>query len=552
MYNKPLIVHAKSKKLYVLDWLDPEREVMNKLLPFTDVIQTPERVSTFLISPYTLWTAAAKGLVTEDILQVLDEYSYTKISVTFKEEIRRYMQAYGTLEFHEECGDLLLVAKHESVIKKIQGIKSIESKVIGNPNSYSKLFAMRHRIEIKKILFNHDLFVKDYTFNPGEPLGVHLVSRTYGGKTFIIRDYQKAAAEAFRKYESKASGGGTIIMPPGAGKTIVALKIMEYFQTMTLILVENQESAERWKQELLDKTDLTEHYIGIYELKNKKKYPVTIGTYADIVKNMDVFNGYGFVIYDDAHKLPAKTYERTIEIQTRYRLALASTLARADEQGAKVFALVGPKWYEILHQELIRKGYSVPITCIEMRIPLSTEVKQQYNSYGNNTNKKRELAAFNAKKDNVVKELLMKYTKKQTVITSYRTELIEKYRKLFDIDSIYGKSDEKQNEVLIKQFNDKRISCCNISSLKAEKVLLKGVEVIIATSYQQGSEREEYLRVGKLLPKEEGKEEGFLYSLVSDGTIEENDYRKRRVSLLHYGFPYKVHKAGWVGKQEEK
>ncbi|MGN4815708.1 helicase-associated domain-containing protein [Bacillus cereus group sp. MYBK163-2] len=150
MYNKPLIVHAKSKKLYVLDWLDPEREVMNKLLPFTDVIQTPERVSTFLISPYTLWTAAAKGLVTEDILQVLDEYSYTKISVTFKEEIRRYMQAYGTLEFHEECGDLLLVAKHENVIKKIQGIKSIESKVIGNPNSYSKLFAMRHRIEIKK------------------------------------------------------------------------------------------------------------------------------------------------------------------------------------------------------------------------------------------------------------------------------------------------------------------------------------------------------------------------------------------------------------------
>ncbi|PFD13550.1 hypothetical protein CN269_30445, partial [Bacillus thuringiensis] len=102
------------------------------------------------------------------------------------------------------------------------------------------------------------------TFNPGEPLGVHLVSRTYGGKTFIIRDYQKDAAEAFRKYESKASGGGTIIMPPGAGKTIVALKIMEYFQTMTLILVENQESAERWKQELLDKTDLTEHYIGIY------------------------------------------------------------------------------------------------------------------------------------------------------------------------------------------------------------------------------------------------------------------------------------------------
>ncbi|MGR6000356.1 hypothetical protein ACT7C7_16185 [Bacillus cereus] len=146
----------------------------------------------------------------------------------------------------------------------------------------------------------------------------------------------------------------------------------------------------------------------------------------------------------------------------------------------------------------------------------------------------------------------MKYTKKQTVITSYRTELIEKYRKLFDIDSIYGKSDEKQNEVLIKQFNDRQISCCNISSLKAEKVLLKGVEVIIATSYQQGSEREEYLRVGKLLPKEEGKEEGFLYSLVSDGTIEENDYRKRRVSLLHYGFPYKVHKAGWIGKQEEK
>ncbi|MEI4802946.1 helicase-associated domain-containing protein [Bacillus sp. FJAT-51639] len=552
MYNKPLIVHANSKKLYVLDWLDPERELTTKLLPFADVIQTPERVSTFRISPYTLWTAAAKGLVADDILNVLDEYSYTKIPVSFRNEIRRYIQAYGTLEFHEEHGDLLLVAKHDSIIKKIQGIESIKSKAIRNPSSHSMLFPMRHRIEIKKILFSHDLFVKDFTFHPGEPLGVHLVSRTISGEPFLIRDYQKDAAKAFQQYESKAGGGGTILMPPGAGKTIVALKIMEYLQTTTLILVENQESAYRWKQELLDKTDLTEHYIGVYEMKSEKLPPVTIGTYANIAKNIDAFHGYGFIIYDDAYKLPAETYERTIEIRTRYRLAMASTLARADEQGNKVFALVGPKWYEILHQELIKKGFNVPITCIEVRVPLSAEMKQQYNRYSENSNKRRELAAFNVQKDDIVKQLLMKYIQKQMVITSYRTELIERYKKLFGIESIHGMSDESQNEALIKQFNNKQISWCNISSLKAEKVLLKGVDVIVATSYQQGSEREEYLRIGKILPKEEGKEEGLLYSLVSEGTIEEKDYRKRRICLLHYGFPYIIHKAEWIGNREEK
>lgn len=543
MYNKPLIVHTNSKKLYVLDWLDPDRKLANKLLSFTDVLQTPERVSTFQISPYTLWTAAAKDVSAEEICKVLEEYSYTSIPSALQDEIYTYIQAYGTLEFYEEEGDLLLIAKHESIIQQIKSIDAITLKSIGYIDKHSMRFPMRYRIEIKKILFEHGVYVKDYTFDSGEPLGMYVSSKTVNGEKFIVRDYQEQAANSFLKYEGKAGGGGTIIMPPGSGKTIVALKIMEALQINTLILVENQESANRWQQELLDKTDLTESYIGLYDKNRKKFYPVTIGTYVSISKEIELFHNFGLVIYDDAHRVLAETYEKTIGIRARYRLALASTLARSDRQGEKILALVGPKWYEILYQDLVKAGYNIPVTCVEIRVPLSKEEQKQYKNAKGKSNKIREIAALNKQKNQVVETLLKEHINKQVMITSYRKELILRYEKHLRIDAIYGGSDESHAAKLVQLFNTKQVSWLNIASLTAEKMLIKGIEVIIATSYQQGSEREEYLRIGKLLPIEGSKKEGVLYSLVSDNTIEEKDYRKRRMRLLHYGFPYIVRTA---------
>lgn len=298
----------------------------------------------------------------------------------------------------------------------------------------------------------------------------------------------------------------------------MALKIMEALQINTLILVENQESANRWQQELLDKTDLTESYIGLYDKNRKKFYPVTIGTYVSISKEIELFHNFGLVIYDDAHRVLAETYEKTIGIRARYRLALASTLARSDRQGEKILALVGPKWYEILYQDLVKAGYNIPVTCVEIRVPLSKEEQKQYKNAKGKSNKIREIAALNKQKNQVVETLLKEHINKQVMITSYRKELILRYEKHLRIDAIYGGSDESHAAKLVQLFNTKQVSWLNIASLTAEKMLIKGIEVIIATSYQQGSEREEYLRIGKLLPIEGSKKEGFC--ILSFQTIQ--------------------------------
>lgn len=531
MYKKPLVIHPDSRNIYLLEGLDKKGEVGQGLIGFTDLIQAPEQVHTYALTPYMLWTAKAKGIEVDYITHFLEQQSQNGVPVSLIEFIKKNMNHFGALQFSMDDDHLQLQARTEELISEIKALEGIQSKIVGHPDPKTLLFKARYRKEVKKLLFEHDLFAKDIVYEVGEELDITSTN-------LHLLDYQHAAVESFLTYNQQAGGGGTIIMPPNSGKILVGIKIIEALKTSTLIIVEDKHRAEKWKSELIEKTDLSESNITIFSKEDKSLKPITIGTYENLAHQVEDLEGFGFVIYDDAHKLPTPTHERTADIQATNKLALASTLARSDGNGHLVLALIGPRWYEVLHRTLVNRGHQVPVRCVEVKIPLPPDEWREY--IARDQNKKVNPDTLNSNKYKALSILLKKEKAKRLLVVSYFNEVTTACSDLIGIDTLTNHLGEDKQKYLISSFNSGEIDKLITSSKLIENMPLSVVEVMIALSHQQGSVREEYLRLGKLLPAEEWKEDAVLYSLVSLNTDEEIHYSKRRRRLINYGFHYRI------------
>lgn len=531
MYIKPLVIHPDSRNIYLLEGLDEKGEVGQELIEFVDLIQAPEQVHTYSLTPYALWTAKAKGVEVDNIIRFLEEQSRNVVPDSLKETIKKNMNHFGALQFSMDDDRLQLQARTEELISEIKAIEGIQSKIIGHPDPKTLLFKARYRKEVKKLLFMHELFAKDIVYEVGEELDITNISHQ-------LLDYQHAAVESYLTFSHQAGGGGTIIMPPNSGKILVGIKIIVALKTSTLIIVEDKHRAEKWKSELIEKTDLSESNITFFSKEDKSLKSITIGTYENLADHVEDLAGFGFVIYDDAHKLPTPTHERTADIQAANKLALASTLARSDGNGHLVLALIGPRWYEVLHRTLVNRGYQVPVRCVEIKIPLPPGEWRDY--IARDHNKKVNPDILNSNKYKVLLILLKKEKAKRLLVVSYFNEVTTVCSELIEIDTLTNQLGEEKQKYLISSFNGREIDKLITSSKLIENIPLSMVEVMIALSHQQGSVREEYLRLGKLLPVEERKEDAVLYSLVSLNTDEERYYSKRRRRLINYGFHYQI------------
>ncbi|WP_240373961.1 helicase-associated domain-containing protein [Bacillus piscicola] len=531
MYMKPLVIHPESRNIYVLEALDKEGNVGQQLIEFADLIQAPEQVHTYALTPYALWTAKAKGIDPEYIISFLEQHSQNIVPEWFQTVIKKNMNHFGALQFSMKDDSLLLKARTEDLINEIKAIEGIHSKTIGYPDSKTLLFRARYRKEIKKLLFEHELFAKDIVYEIGEEVDITCTENQ-------LLDYQLEAVNSYLTYSHQAGGSGTIMMPPNSGKIIVGIKIIEELKTSTLIITEDRHRAEKWKNEIIEKTDLAKSNITLFSKEDTKLKPITIGTYETFAKHVDNLEGFGFIIYDDAHNLPTPTHEKTADIQAKNKLALASTLARSDGNGYFVLALIGPRWYEVLYRTLVNQGHQVPVRCIEIKVPLP---KKEWREYVARDRKKSVTPdTLNSNKYKALSILLKKEKAKRLLVVSFFTEVTSKCSELFEIETLSTQLDEEQRKYLINAFNERKINKLISPSKLIENMPFEMVEVMIALSHQQGSEREEYLRLGKLLPAEEWKEEAVLYSLVSLNTDEERYYSRRRRRLVNFGFQYRI------------
>jgi len=540
MYEKPLIVQP-SGNVFLLDRLDAKGQVAEKILPFSDLQKCPEGFMTFSISPFSIWSAAAMGYKSQQIINVLKQYSHNELPTQVLQTICKYTAEFGTLKLQGFDDWIELEAVNEKVINKIADIAGIKDRTTARVDTKRLRFKTNFYLELKTILYTEGYFIIDLTNRKGKPLRFNLRNYTRDGSSFSIRDYQRQAFDSYIKYSPVVGGGGTIIMPPYSGKTLVGLLIIQDLQLSTLILTENIQSSERWKTEILDKTDLSEESISIFDDANPNCTPITLCTYSTAVSSLNILEKeeWGFIIYDDAHKLPAETYVNTIMLASERKLAMASTLVRADKKGSLVFALVGPKWYEVLPKTLERDGWLVPILCAEVRIPLPDAEKDRYDQESK-PGIQRRIAGENSNKKIVFEQLWKSMLTKKVLIVSWYRSIAQDLSALHNIRLITGNIGKNKISQDISKYNTGE-AWTLISTQKIERIDVRDIDILIALSYQQSSEREEYLRLGKLMASSKKDKILYFFSLVTETTVEEKDYRIRRRFLINYGYRFKIY-----------
>ncbi len=386
---KPLIVQGDSTLL--LDVHNAGFEgARTDIAPFTELEKSPEHMHTYKITPLSLWNAASAGITAVSIIQRLKKWSRFPIPDHITFSIKDVISRFGKLILKETGtdGKLLLIIRDPYIQAEIEARRSLKKFLI--PHDEGFLINLVDRGTIKQELLQLGYPVKDMApLLPGDPFKIELRNITANGFPFIIRDYQEEAAKAFCGDNKPGTGFGTIVLPCGAGKTIVGLKVMEILGTNTLILTTNVAAVHQWIDEIKNKTKISSDDIGEYTGDRKDIKPVTVGTYQILTWRPDkesdfphfsIFRkkNWGLIIYDEVHLLPAPVFRVTAEIQALRRLGLTATLIREDGRESDVFSLVGPKRYDVPWKELESKGWIAEANCYEIRLDMEDDLKIEY------------------------------------------------------------------------------------------------------------------------------------------------------------------------------
>ena len=551
--KRPLIV--QSDFTILLEVRHPQFHAIRAgLARFADLIKTPEHIHTYRMSALSLWNAAAAGMRTEEITLFLEENAKFGVPHTIKQDIKRFVERYGLIRIESLGEDLLLISDDVEAIKEMVSFRSLRSYGLCQVDSRTLRFSAAYRGALKQELIKLGYPVEDLAgYSRGEELPIRLKSEGKAGKAFQLRDYQSSAVESFYRDGTLQGGSGVLVLPCGAGKTIIGIAAMGKLNCATLILTTNSTSVRQWKREILDKTDATEDMVGEYTGHMKDVRPITIATYQiltyrksknDLFKHMDLFNkrDWGLIVYDEVHLLPAPVFRVTADIQATRRLGLTATLVREDGREEDVFSLVGPKRYDMPWKELEEKGWIASVTCTEIRIPLPEAERDQYLAAG--ARAQMRIASENPSKLAVVDELLERHRGDQVIIIGQYIDQLKHISKVTGAPLIYGQMPHEEREMWYSKFRTGELQTIIVSKVANFAVDLPDASVAIQLSGSFGSRQEEAQRLGRILrPKEELNKASF-YSIVSADTKEQEFALNRQLFLIEQGYTYRIEERG--------
>jgi len=527
-------------------------QARNEISLFAELIKSPEYVYTYRITSPSLWNAASSGLKKGNILNILEKYSKYPIPENIKVEIQDIIDRYGKIKLIKSSqNDYILYSKDDFLITEIfhnQKIKKfIKEKVDRNNLVINPLFRGHLKQELIKIGFP----VEDLAgYEEGSYLDIELRDTClFKKKPFFLRKYQKDASEAFLVNNTEKGGSGVVVLPCGAGKTIVGLKIMAELKTQTLILVANITAARQWIEEILDKTTLTTDDIGEYSGEVKSIKPVTIATYQILVYRKDkqsdfehfnIFHkkNWGLIIYDEVHLLPAPVFRMAAELQSKRRLGLTATLIREDGKETDVFSLIGPKRYDVPWKVLEKQGWIAKAICKEIRIELPQHLRYKYSVA--TPRLKFKIASINDKKIDIIEKLIDLHKNDSILIIGQYIEQLLYIAEKFNIPFIYGKTKNSEREKLYKDFKEGKLKKLVVSKVANFAVDLPDANVAIQTSGTFGSRQEEAQRLGRILRPKDEKNQAFFYSIISKDTVEQQFAFKRQLFLVEQGYKYVI------------
>ncbi len=548
-FDQPVIVQSDYSLL--LDVHHPKAEEAKMILaPFAELFKSPEHIHTYRITPISLWNAASAGLNGEEILNNLISISRYDIPINVSTYISEIATRFGKLLLlpTDDPMRLQLEILDPNIKAEVVSTKKIIPYLIFTGQDESIYIDLLNRGFIKQELIKIGFPVKDLVpLREGDPLEFKLRKELKRGGDFKIRDYQHEAANIFYSNNQKGSGYGTIVLPCGAGKTIVGMTVMDKYQTNTLILTTNISAVHQWRNELLDKTEITEDQVGEYTGETKTIKPITIATYQILTWRADkesefphfgIFSAqnWGLIIYDEVHLLPAPVFRITAEIQAIRRLGLTATLIREDGKESDVFSLVGPKRYDVPWKQLEAQGWIAEAICKEIRVDLPEEIKIPY-AVATKREKSR-IASENDKKIEITKELIAHHQGESILVIGQYINQLEQLAKELDAPIITGKTANSERDRIYNAFRAGEIKLIVVSKVANFAIDLPDASVAIQVSGTFGSRQEEAQRLGRILrPKDHGS---TFYTIVSRFTVEEEFNANRQKFLAEQGYKYEI------------
>ena len=538
--NGPLIVQSDKTVLLEIDH-EQAQEARTALAPFAELERAPEHVHTYRITPLALWNARAAGHDAEQIMDVLETYSRFPAPQPLLIDIADTMDRYGRLKLikHPAHG-LVLETTDRAVLTEIRRHKKIKPMLGAEIDEDSIVVHPSERGRLKQELLKVGWPAEDLAgYVDGE---AHPIELSQEHEEWQLRDYQEMAADSFWE-----GGSGVVVLPCGAGKTMVGAAAMSKAKATTLILVTNTVAGRQWRDELLRRTSLTPDEIGEYSGEKKEIRPVPIATYQVVTRKpkgefraLELFDSrdWGLIIYDEVHLLPAPVFRMTTDLQSRRRLGLTATLVREDGREGDVFSLIGPKRYDAPWKDIEAQGWIAPADCTEVRVQLSESERMVYATAEQSD--KYRLAATTPEKNRVVKKLLAMHPEEPALIIGAYVDQLEEIAEELDVPVIDGKTSTTKREKLYQQFRDGEITTLAVSKVANFSIDLPGASVAIQISGTFGSRQEEAQRLGRILrPKPDGGG-AFFYTVVTRDTLDA-DYAAHRMRFLaEQGYGYGI------------
>ena len=538
MTNGPLIVQSDKTALLEVDHPDAG-EARHDLAIFAELERAPEHIHTYRITKLGLWNARAAGHDSDFVLNVLDKYAKFAVPSGVRADISETMNRYGRLSIRKSpAGELELYSTERAILLEASKHRKIAELLDGPISNEAFRIQPWARGQVKQELLKLGWPAEDFAgYAAGTPHEISL-----GQGDWKIRDYQTKAVEKFW-----AGGSGVVVLPCGAGKTIVGAAAMATAKTNTLILVTNTVSARQWKSELLKRTTLTEEEIGEYSGSLKEVKPVTIATYQILTTKRKAeyahlallnANDWGLIVYDEVHLLPAPIFKMTADLQARRRLGLTATLVREDGKEGDVFSLIGPKRFDAPWKEIEAQGYIAPAACYEVRIDLPDDERMDY-AISSQEDRYR-IAATSKTRIPVIQKLLKKHAGEPTLIIGQYLDQIHEVSAAINVPEITGETPVDERERLFEQFRTGEISTLVVSKVANFSVDLPEASVAIQISGSYGSRQEEAQRLGRLLrPKADGRTASF-YTLISRDTVDQDFAQNRQRFLAEQGYSYEI------------
>ncbi|MFC1415348.1 DNA repair helicase XPB [Streptacidiphilus cavernicola] len=538
MNDGPLIVQS-DKTLLLETGHALAGDCRRAIAPFAELERAPEHVHTYRVTPLGLWNARAAGHDAEQVIDALVTYSRYPVPHALLVDVADTMGRYGrlTLSKHPVHG-LVLSTTDRPILEEILRSKKIVPLVGARLDADTVAVHPSERGQIKQVLLKLGWPAEDLAgYVDGE---AHPIELDQDG--WQLRPYQQQAVEGFWH-----GGSGVVVLPCGAGKTLVGAAAMATAKATTLILVTNTVSARQWKHELVKRTSLTEEEIGEYSGTRKEIRPVTIATYQvmttkrkGVYAHLELFDSrdWGLVVYDEVHLLPAPIFRFTADLQARRRLGLTATLVREDGREGDVFSLIGPKRFDAPWKEIEAQGYIAPADCVEVRVTLTDTERLAYATA--EPEERYRYCATTASKRRITQALVEKHRGTPTLVIGQYIDQLDELGEALDAPVIKGETTNPQREKLFDAFRNGEITVLVVSKVANFSIDLPEATVAIQVSGTFGSRQEEAQRLGRVLrPKADGHTAHF-YSVVARDTIDQDFAAHRQRFLAEQGYAYRI------------